>query len=330
MTSRASYNKRYLRTRDKDLVLVQTRSNIFYGIEIKKLDEQKTSVVRNITVTPSIIFHTNFTKAFIDYSDYSNNKEKNEIAKFFDIIPVDSNFTLTQGSWVNNLLSKTTYSLNGTYKFSKIVDDIIFVDVVSVTSYSTDILRYDKEFFTDTPVIEFSTTIDKNKKETKTLIINHFGKNSKNSFAYLGIEAGDYIQLQNKKDKYKIDSLIVDDEGKELLTVIGNLDTVDLRNTATLIIIFQENKSNTDTTVDNTKLGKCETFNGNVVVSCTSNSTKLQCDLRKDTSNNLSTSFKENYSCDLNSIQNIAQTLKSIKNQETFRLEKGIFNRLVR
>ena len=170
------------------------------------------------------------------------------------------------------------------------------------------------EFFNTKGIIFFDT------KEQLNTIINHFGNNSKNSFTYLGIKENDYIQIQNSDQKYKIKSLAVDDEKKEILTIIGNLENSDLKATATLITIYQENKSNINTNIDNIVLGKCEIYSDINVIECISNSTQLQCELRKDDAEKLKTTFTANFSCNPTSITNQIQLLNKLRSRPVITL----------
>ena len=147
MASKSSYLKSKTKSRGEDVELVPVRSNVFYGIQTKVIDEQKSNIERKITVVPNITFYDNFTKALIDFSDYLNNPDSSSVKPFFDLLINGLNFTITNSTWVNPSVDKTTFDLSGTYKFLKIVDNIVFAEVVSINSYSSKITRYDKEFF---------------------------------------------------------------------------------------------------------------------------------------------------------------------------------------
>jgi hypothetical protein len=300
MSSRSSYTKSQKKRRGENNELVPVRSNIFYGIEIKEVNEQKTNIKRELVITPNITFYDNYTKIFLDFSDIQNNKDKSDIKSFFDLIIPGASFEVKNSTWKNDTIDKKTFNLSGIYKFSKIVDKIVFCEVMSVNSYSNNFLRYDKEFFLELPVIEFSSIISPTKKEVKSIIINHLGKNSKSSFYYLGIKTGDYIQIQNEKEKYKIESVAIDNEGKENITVIGNPIPQNKVGSPILITLHQQNNDKIKLDYDNVILGKCELSQDNAIFACIDNHTELQTKLREDTVKNIKATFYPNKFCLIN------------------------------
>ena len=340
MASRSSYLKSKTKSRGEDVELVPVRSNVFYGIQTKQFDVQKTTTERKITVIPNITFYDNYTKAFIDFSDYLNNPEVSDVKPFFDLLINGLNFTVSNATWINPTIDKTTFDLNGTYKFIKIVDKIVFVEVVSINSYSSKITRYDKEFFDQLPTIQFTTTITPNKKEIKSYIFNYLGKNSKNSFSYLGLKPNDYIQFQNEQEKYKIDSYQIDAEGKETIIVDGELTESNFIGTPILLTLNQKNINKIQLNYDNNILGKCELTKNNAIVECIDNHTELQSKLREDTFNNIKSNFYPNQFCvgllsdvdikeTTNVIQSLSQENTRLKNQITKPLSSTIDSSLL-
>lgn len=297
MASRSSYSGHKRLSRGEDAELVAVRSNVLYGIETKKINEQKTTLRREIFVVPNITFYDNYAKIFIDFSDYMNNKERSNIKDFIDLLVRDNSFTIFNARWNNRSIDEKTYDLSGTYKFIKIVDDIIFAEVTSIQSYSTNLIRYDKEYFLELPVIEFTNSTDKGKKIIKSYIFNHLGKNSKNSFSYLGARSGDYIQLQTNKEKFQIESISIDNEGKETIVVIGDLEDSSSIGTPNLVILHQKNINKIKLDYDNNDVGKCEIIQNGALVECIDNHTQLQSKLREDTFNNIITQFKVGEFC---------------------------------
>ena len=322
MASYSSYNKTKRLTTGNEIQLVPVRSTVFYGIETKKINEQKSTIQRELFVVPNIKFYGSFTKAIIDFSDYKNNKEKSNIKSFFDLIKYGYTFTILNAKWNNRSIDEITYDISGTFTFTKIVDDIIFCDVVSINSYSTEIERYDKEYFLELPLIEFTESVEKQKKEIKSYIFNHLGKNSKNSFAYLGAKPGDYIELQNRKEKYKIESINIDNEGKETLVVYGDVGNSSNIGTPNLVVLHQQNLNKIQITEDNEKLGKCEIVVNNSIVECIDNHTLLQSKLREDKLNGITTNFIEGEFClgitDPQTIENIKNASNSMAQQMQF------------
>lgn len=332
MASRSSYTGHKRLSRGEDAELVAVRSNVLYGIETKKINEQKTTLRREIFVVPNITFYDNYTKIFIDFSDYMNNKERSNIKDFIDLLVRDNSFTILNARWNNRSIDEKTYDLSGTYKFIKIVDDIIFAEVTAVESYSTDMIRYDKEYFLELPVIEFTNSTDKGKKITKSYIFNHLGKNSKNSFSYLGARVGDYIQLQNIKEKFLIESLSTDNEGKETIVVVGDLVNSSSIGTPTLVTLHQKNTNKIKLDYDNNDVGKCEIIQNGAVIECVDNHTLLQSKLREDSFNNIVTEFKIGEFCtrvvEPATEQSLQKIIPSLTNQITSMKASAVSNTL--
>lgn len=297
MASRSSYNKSKSRTRGENNELIPVRSGIFYGIQTEKLDVQKNTINRNITATPNITFYDNYTKCMIDFSDYRNNEEKSDVETFFSLLQVNYSFTISNGKWKNINVNQSTYDLGGTFVFKKIVDKIIFAEVTSVNSYNQKLPRYDKEYFTGSPTIDFSVIVQGDEKIIKSKIYNHLGKNTKNSFSYIGAHSGDFIVLQNNDIKYKIDTIESDNEGKETITVFGELQTTDNIGTPILITLYQNNNGKIQLTYDNTILGKCDVYSDQALVVCIDNQTELQAKLRENPSTKTTIVFSAGQYC---------------------------------
>lgn len=297
MASRSSYSKNKLRARGENNELVPVRSGIFYGIQTEKVNSQKNTINRNILVTPNITFYDNYTKCMIDFSDYRNNQEKADVESFFSLLQVNYAFTITNAKWKNSNINKTTYDLGGTFVFKKIVDRIVFADITSVNSYNQKLFRYDKEYFAGLPSIEFSITTENEDKIVKSKIYNHLGKNTKNSFSYIGAYSGDFIVIQNNDVKYKIDSVEIDNEGKETITVFGELGDSDNIGTPILITLYQNNSAKIQLNYDNIILGKCDVYSDQAIVVCIDNQTELQAKLRENPNTKITTVFNAGQYC---------------------------------
>jgi len=312
MASRSSYLKSKNKSRGEDVEFVPVRSNVFYGIQTRVIDEQKSSSERNIKISPNITFYDNYTKAFIDFSDYLNNPLTSDVKSFFDLLINGLNFTISEAIWLNPVVDKKSFNLGGTYKFIKFVDNIVFTEVVSIDSYSTKITRYDKSNFDSTPNIQFITTITPTKKETRSYIFNFLGKNSKSSFAYIGLQKGDYLQIQNNDQKYKVESYSIDSEGKETLVVLGELPTENNIGTPILFTLYVKNFNKIQLNYDNNILGKCELNKNNTSLICISNHTELQSKLRENSFELITSTFFPNQFC---------ETVQSTPTEETLRNE---------
>lgn len=312
MASRSSYTKNKTRSRGETVEYVPVRSNILYGIETTRADQQKKTIQREILVVPNITFYSSFTKILIDFSDYRNNQEKSDVKSFFDLMKNGYSFSMTNAKWNNRSIDEITYDISGTFTYTKISDSIIFADVVSVNSYSTNISRYDKEYFIELPLLEFDDVIESTKAEVKSYIFNYLGKNSKNSFSYLGAKAGDYIELQTADQKYKIDTITVDTEGKETVVVYGDLGSTSSVGNPILVTLHQKNIDKLVVNHDNVTTGKCELYKDGKQIDCLDNHTLLQAKLREDKANGITAVFTEGSFCSqIVSIQT-EETVKAI------------------
>jgi hypothetical protein len=165
-----------------------------------------------------------------------------------------------------------------------------------LTYYDSAVQRYDKNYFVNTPnfILGVSST---QSEESQTNIINILGGNSKNSFSYLGIQIGDYIALSNQKTKYLVNNIKIDEEGKEIVTVLGSIPTEDRRTKITDVVLYVDNLDSTNIkNYSETKIGKC-TVSRDGIILCTDNQTEQQCQLRKNSKLNQTSSFIENAYC---------------------------------
>jgi hypothetical protein len=293
-------NSNYSRSRStkqkqgKNLVLA--RSGLLYGLTYVKVKEEKISSNRGITSTPNFLFYDNNTKVMIDFSDYNNTTSADELYSFWNLIIDGMAFTITDGELINPA-NKQQYDVSGTYTFTSIENLVVFADVVSVESISTGIHLYNKNDFSNLPTFTLATIIEPEKTTPLTSIVNNLGKNTKNSFNFLGIKVGDYVQLQSKQSKFEIVDYSLDSEGKEVITVFGEIAEEDRISTKTFIGLYVEKKNENTVSVDITdeKIGACEVLENNIVISCTSNNTASQCELRSTTS--LTARFTESKAC---------------------------------
>lgn len=297
MISHSSYAKGKFHSRGENNELVFTRSGIFYGIETKQINEEQTTIEREILAIPNITFYDNYTKLMIDFSDYMNNPEKSDVKSFFKLLTNTQQFSITNGKWKNTTINQLTYDISGTYRFVKIIDNIIFGEVITIGSYNLNLARYDKEYFLNIPYIEVAYTTQPKEPIIKNYISNSLGKNSKNSFAYLGANTGDYIEIQNNEIKYEILEISEDNQGKEIITVSGNVKEVNKVGTPMLISLYQQNKNKIQLNYDNNITGKCEISKDGALIQCLNNNTELQAKLREDPFNKITTQFYPNEFC---------------------------------
>lgn len=262
--------------------LFLARSSIFYGLEYVEVEEDKNSINRGVISTPNFIFYNNNNKVLIDFSDKSNANQQ-EIVDFWNLTQDGITFTISNAQiYLEN--TKQSYDLSGIYTFRGVENKIIFADVNTVNNLSTTVSLYTKNSFSSTLNFKHTSIISTQKQEEETLIINHFGVLSKNSFSYLGAYADDYIQLQSKPNKYKIKQIKVDSEGKEIVTVYGRIAEEDRIDVKTFVGLHVRKNNNLTIPNDLTdsSIGSCTYSDENgIIVACLDNNTEYQCKLRQ-------------------------------------------------
>lgn len=276
--------------------LILVREGLFYGLLIEDAKIDKVSINRGITSTPTFVFHSNNTKCLIDYTNQTNSDIQKQLDEYFAQIQPGTTLYVYNGVYID-VNSNRTADLTGTYTFRSYFNGIVEADVVSVNGLSTTINRYDKTRFEEIPYIIAATITDG--YDIKSYIKNRLGKNTKNSFNYLGAKVGDYIKITDISSQLKILEINVDSDGNEYILVDSHLDEMDLTALKTkvdlyvpIIDVYTELPNLTETAV-----GSCIEYNNGVYISCTSNHTESQCRFRSSTVNNITTEFTVNTFC---------------------------------
>lgn len=276
--------------------LVFVREGVLYGLVIEKSKQDTASINRGIVSTPSIVYYSNNTKCLIDYSNQTNPDIPTKIEEYFSQIQTGTGLTLFNGTYTDTN-SNSTADLGGDYVFRSYYNGIIEADVTSVESLSPTINRYDKTRFDEIPYIiakTVSTPI-----EIKTIIKNKLGKNTKNSFNYLGIRAGDYIKITDVSSQVKVLDINTDSDGNEYIVVDKDLDPVDLTNSKTKIDIYLPviDPFVAPPNVTETITGACVQYFNGVVISCADNHTISQCRFRSSPSRGIVSEITLNRFC---------------------------------
>ena len=263
--------------------LVLFRSSLLYGLIIEKFKSDKISINRGVTSTPTIIFYSNNTKCFVDYTNQINSDVEVKIDDFFNSIKPGTTVTLSNAMY-HDVSSDETANLAANLVFRQINNGIVSFDVTSVNSLSTKITRYDKKNFDEIPYFT-ANTVSKY-STSKTIIKNRFGRNTKNSFNYLGIVPGDYIKIENTiSDPAKVLGINVDSDGNEYIIIDKLIDNEDLTNLQTRVDVYLDVKDRYSGFIDldevkNGFVGACILYSNDVVISCTDNHSFSQCRLR--------------------------------------------------
>ena len=212
-------------TKQGKLVLV--RNALLLGLVIEKYKTDTLSINRGIVSTPNIVFHTNNTKCLIDFTNLTNKDQLNSVKDYFEQITTGMTLTIFNGEYYDTNSTESS-DISGTYIFQNYSDGIVKANVSSVTGLSTKLNRYDKTKFKDIPYILANTVTDPFEKRSATIIKNKFGKNSKNSFNYMGLKVGDYIEIPSYVTVTQVKDLNVDSDGNEYILIDADLSAQDL------------------------------------------------------------------------------------------------------
>jgi hypothetical protein len=267
-------------TEKEKLVLV--RYSLLYGISIERAKPETLSLKRGIVATPTFLFHTNNTKCLIDYSNQTNSDAEKATKEFFDQITTGTTLTITNGYYKDPNFDFSA-DVSGTYVYRSYFNGVIETDVTSVESLYSGITKYNKLNFEQIPYLSVPSL--KTPDENRTLIKNKLGKNTKNSFNYLGIKVGDYIRISSITVPLKVLKLEVDSEGNEFIEIQGVLEEVDYTNQKIKIEVYVSvlDKYTTTPNAEERDVGACIEYSGGVIVSCTNNHTLSQCRARSST-----------------------------------------------
>jgi hypothetical protein len=296
MLSRSSYTKNKNIPLGQDKNFIAVRSSSFYGLKFEKLRNESSSFKRGLVSSPNFIFYSSNTKVMVDFTDYKNKTSIKDVEEFFTRNLTSTAFTITEGEWYNPQLTSLKVSLNGSYTIEKFENNILFANVVSISNLDSKINRYDKEYFLQTPNFDLTVSTTQ-ENDFYTNIVNIFGKNSKNSFSYLGVQVGDIIGITDLDKKYQITDIKYQDDGKEVITVAGSLSYEDRTSSLTNIVIYTENKDDTDVTKFSTEIvGQCNVISS-TSAACYDNQSELQCYLRKNSKIKQTASFTKDAFC---------------------------------
>lgn len=283
-------------TKQGKLVLV--RNGLFLGIVIEKYKTDTLSINRGIVSTPNIVFHTNNTKCLIDFTNITNKDQMESVKSYFDQISTGMTLTIFNGEYYDSN-SKENSDISGTYTFQSFSDGIIKANVSSVTGLSTKVNRYDKTKFKDIPYIVANSIIDPFEKKSSTIIKNKFGKNSKNSFNYMGISIGDYIEIPSYVPVTQVKDLKIDSDGNEYILIDNDIPVQDLTNKKIVCNVYLDvvDSYATDPTLSETTTGSCIRYQNGALIDCIDNNTITQCRFRSSKIKNIRTEISLNSFC---------------------------------
>jgi hypothetical protein len=267
-----------------------------YGLVIEDAKIEKVSLNRGIVSTPSIVFYSNNTKCLIDYSNQTNSQIQSEIDSYFTQIKSGTTLNLFNGTYAD-INTEERADLTGQYIFRSYYNGIIEADVTSVASLSSKLNRYDKTKFEQIPYLVPSVL--QSETEIKSYLKNKLGKNTKNSFNYLGIKVGDYIKITDITSQLKVMELKTDSDGNEYILLDRYVEAIDLTNIKTKIDIYISvvDPYTVAPDISETETGTCTELANNVVIQCNNNHTRSQCRFRSSKTNQITTQFISGVFC---------------------------------
>lgn len=273
---------------------ILVREGLFYGLVIETGKSNKISIDRGVTSTPTFIFHTANTKCLIDFCSPTNQVAEISANEYFSQFAFGTTFYVYNAYYLDTNTNKSA-DLSGQYIFRSYHQGIVEADVTSVTNLNSDITRYDRSKFEEIPYIIPSTISDG--IQNVSVIKNKFGKNTKNSFYYLGAKNGDYIRLTDITSHLKIVEINTDSDGTEYIVVDRLLNESDLTNIKTKVNLYVSVKDipqfrdMTSVNTQSVNLGTCLEVVADSIVSCTDYNTQEQCNMRKNNLSDIQTNF---------------------------------------
>lgn len=317
------------RQKDSREKYILVREDLFYGLVIENGKTNKISIDRGITSTPTFIFHTANTKCLIDFCAPTNPAVQIAADEYFNQFVYGTTFYVYNAYYLDTNTNNSA-DLSGQYIFRSYYQGIVEADVTSVTSLNSNVTRYDRTKFEEIPYIVPNTI---NTEELQVSVIkNKFGKNTKNSFYYLGAKVGDYIRLTDITSHLQILEINVDSDGTEYITVDRVLDESDMTNKKTKVELYvvlkeiNQNKNLLTVSTDASTTGVCLEVQNNVVISCTDYHTSDQCRFREDRARSVVTTFNAGQYCKTPETMTASQTNQNVLAQLTLSLAQTMNN----
>lgn len=272
-------------TNKEKLILV--RSCVLYGLKFEQVKQEKATFNSGITTIPTMLFMNNNTECFFDFNTQTNQESEIKINNFFSkIIPLTTFYVYNAYYFNTNTEEKA--NLSGEYVFTEFFNGIVKANVTSVDTLATNVVRYDKKYFEEIPLLVMSS-IPTTQITELTVIRNMFGANTKNSFNYIGVQIGDYLTFSEYPGKYEVVELSIDPNGIETLKIKGNIDVNDLTDVKVLINLYikSSNQYSQEANLNETDLGACVQTQNGIVLKCMDNHTISQCRFRSSENDNI-------------------------------------------
>lgn len=278
--------------------LVLVRQHFMLGLVIEEYKTDKISVNRGIVSTPNILFYSSNTKCLIDFSNLTNAQIETSIKDYFTQMVAGVSMTVLNGEYYDPNL-KVSADVSGTYTFQSFSDGIVKANVTSVNGLSSKLNRYDKTKFVDIPYIIADTISSPLEKRSATIIKNKLGKNSKNSFSFVGISVGDFIEIPSVITPTEVLEIGVDADGNEYILVDLSTTPQDLTTKNTLVNCYIDviDSYKIEPDIADTRTGACISYQDGAIISCSDNNTFSQCRFRSSKLKSIKTEFTVNTFC---------------------------------
>lgn len=298
MKSNSSNNTTRLKKSTRTGKLVLVRQHFLLGLTVEEYKTETISVNRGIVSTPNILFYTNNTKCLIDFTNLTNSQIETNIKDYFTQMVAGTTMTILNGEYVDPNL-KVSADVSGTYTFQSFSEGIVKANITSVTGLSSKINRYDKTKFTDIPYIIANSISSPLEKRSATILKNKLGKNSKNSFSYIGITVGDYIEIPSIITPTQVLEIGTDADGNEYILIDLVVSPQDLTTKSTLVNCYIDvvDSYKNEPKIAETQTGACISYQGGALVSCSDNNTFSQCRFRSSKLKGIKTEFTVNTFC---------------------------------
>lgn len=277
--------------------LVLVRSGVLYGLSFETVKQETISYNSGITSIPTFVFVNNNTECFLDFSNQTNKDLESKINLFFKKIAPLTTFYI-HNAYYYNTSTEEKADLSGEYVFTEFFNGIVKATVTSVDTLSPNVKRYDKKYFEEIPLLMMNSIVSTENQDI-TIIRNIFGTNTKNSFNYLGIKIGDFIQLSEADSKYEILEIVTDPNGTETVKVKGKIPANNLIDVKVLVQVYIRyvGQYTTEPNINELEVGACVQIQNGVIISCIDNNTLSQCRFRSNALSSIDSSFTYNTFC---------------------------------
>ena len=218
-------------------------TNTFYGLNFTDSvdDVYKT---RKLDAKPNII--VNGDNIIFDYSSVKDADDIGEFKSIFTGKKSSSQFTVSNASYSDGVRGINA-DFSGTYSFLRFIGDakILATPPTGIT-YNPDVKVYKSNFFGQSPFI--GATLSEANHATSYRITNTLGIDSTESFAGLGILPNDYIKIScgtggfNNNRLFKVEDLVVERDGTEVITVNKPFAEQDLTGIPVILNTFKTKK----------------------------------------------------------------------------------------